>query len=164
MTKRITVLDVCKGVSEFGAFRNGPLFTNKDNLTNGGWLILKDFIPKNLLKKAITEGPQPIEPDIWEEVDIAKPTSFLSDKGDYLTFTFDGGNDKPKKKTRLTRTLLPKKDHYHIEQEEINFNKKYILFFQKWIPDFSIKAYDNEGPAYIYSGSKLAGVLMPYRI
>jgi len=142
MTKRITVLDVCKGVSEFGAFRNGPLFTNKDNLTNGAWLILKDFIPKNLLKKAITNVEGPPEPDIWEEASIAKLTSFLSDEGDYLTFTFDGG----------------------IEQEEINFNKKYILFFQKWIPNFSIKAYDNQGPAYIYSGSKLAGVLMPYRI
>ena len=41
---------------------------------------------------------------------------------------------------------------------------EFVLFFQKWIPDFSIKAYDNEGHAYIYSGSKLAGVLMPYKI
>jgi len=136
---RITVNNIYRGNR---SFNNGPLFTDRGNLTNGNWLILKDFIPKNLLKKALTKSG-PIEPHrLWKNINKAKPATFLAEEADCFIFTFDGG----------------------VEQEEIVFLKKYILFFRKWIPIFSIKASGSQEPACIYSDSELAGLLMPYRL
>ena len=142
--QKISVIEIDKGSSS--SFINGPLFTDKGSLTNGAWLIKEKFIPKNLLKRAIVGDyvPIPGEGDLWENVDKAKPAKLLIGQYDleHYTFTFDGG----------------------LEQKEIYFNKKYILFFQRHIEYFNLKAYDKESPAYIYSGILLAGILMPCRV
>ena len=141
---KISVIEIDKGSSS--SFINGPLFTDKGSLTNGHWLIKEKFIPKNLLKRAIVGDGVLIPPegDLWENADKAKPAKLLTDQDDseYYTFTFDGG----------------------LEQKAICFNKKYILFFQKHIKYFNLKAYDKGSPVYIYSGILLAGILMPWRI
>ena len=142
MKVRVTEIDKGNTSSLF----EGPLFTDKGNLTNGHWLLKREFIPKNLLKRArVGENvPVPLEPEsLWENVGsakIAKPLGGQPKTGNCI-FTFDGGE----------------------EQKEIHFNKKYILFFQKHIKYFKLKVYDSEYPAYIYSGIHLAGILMPCR-
>ena len=139
--QKVSVIEIDKGSSS--SFFNGPLFTDKGSLTNGDWLIKEKFIPKNLLKRAITGENIPIPPEdgLWENVDKASPAKLLlsQDDPEYYIFTFDGG----------------------LKQKEIYFNKKYILFFQKHIKHFNLKAYDKGSPAYIYSGILLAGILMP---
>lgn len=139
--KKINVTAIDKGAAN--AFINGPLFTEKGSLTNGHWLIKKEFIPKNLLKRAVA-GEKPPEGELWENIDKAKPAKLLTGAPDeeYYAFTFDGGD----------------------EQKEIRFNKRYIIFFQKHIEYFNLKAIDAKSPAYIYSGILLAGMLMPQRI
>lgn len=140
---KVRVTEIDKGNSR--SFQNGPLFTDKGGLTNGHWLIKKEFIPKNLLKRAITENepPIPAETSLWENVDKAVPSKLLLGQSneEYYIFTFDGGQ----------------------KQEEVYFTKKYIDFFEKYIDHFNLKVTGNSSPAFIYSGEVLAGLLMPYR-
>jgi len=143
--KTVSVTQICKGWND--KFFNGPLFTDKGNLTNDHWLIKKEFIPKNLLKRAIKKEDGIIaEHDyFYDNINKAAPTKKLPGRkksefinGYVITYTFDNG----------------------IEQEEVHFDENYILFFERWIKDFNLKVYSSENPAYIYSGDKLAGLLM----
>ena len=138
---KVSVIHIDKGASN--AFLNGPLFTDAENLTNGNWLIKKEFVPKNLLKRAITGDDIPVPPEngLWKNIDKAVPAKRLLGQRDfdYYTFTFEKW----------------------YEQKEIHFNKKYILFFQKHIRGFNLRVTDADSPAYIYSGILLAGILMP---
>ena len=123
------------------AFKNGPLYTNKDSLTNGHWLLKKNYIPKNLQKNIATYKSIPKEHlEFWDKKKIS--------------------NSKICKiKYEIDNTYVFKISF----NEEIIFNKMYILFFQKWIKYFNIRAFDKESISYIYSGNALIGLLMPIK-
>lgn len=124
------------------AFENGPLYTNKGSLTNGHWLIKNNYIPKALQKNIATYKDIPIEPpEFWDKKKISKSKicKIKYKKGNNYIFKFSSN-------------------------KEILFRKKYILFFQKHIKHFNIRAFNKERASYIYSGNRLIGLLMPVRV
>jgi len=143
------VTDIDK--TEKGKFSMGIRFTDKESVTNGHWLILKKHVPANILKRVKVNLIKQIEPEeLWRnlglnnEVTEVKTCEFydedLDSYSNYVEFNFKDSSKLP-----------------------VFFQEKYIRFFEYWIENFNLLAYDNKKPAFMYSGNTLIGLLMPFR-
>ncbi len=170
---KVRVTQILKGTD---VFKDGPLFTTKESVTNGHWLIKKDHIPKNILKhmkraesiERINKYPVPPENNIlWckprkdkmffplKKIE-KRETQESQDNKKYTFYQFDIQD------TQNTQDIQDIQNAQNAQ--EIVFSTRYINFFSKWIPDFSLKAFapfDPIKPAHIYSGNTLVGLLMP---
>jgi len=122
------------------------VITKEGYYTNGAWMLKSEYITK-LLKRRI------------QTMDGAQERNFESE------FLFEDHGHKEIEYDRseviggyIMVTMYKAKDF------EIGFNEEYIAWLQKNIPDFGLKAYDPKQAAFIMSGDKIAGAIMPVRL
>ena len=127
-------------------YDHNQVFITKDgHYTNGHWILKPEYMTK-LLKRRIQTMGGTKERNIDSE--------FLFEDHGHKEIKYDRSEDI----IELITAIYKAKDF------EIGFNERYIAWLQKSIPDFGLKAYDPNKPAFIMSGNKIAGVIAPVRL
>ncbi len=123
------------------------IITKEGDYTNGRWLIKKEFVPARLKEKIDADTDEKIKPpskDIYPEdpgslsqgiVGVSKPDAFV-----------------PIYVLRNTKGV------------EFGINKYYYDYLNKYISDFGLRFFAPDRPATIYSGKKVAGIIMPVNL
>lgn len=127
-------------------------FTELGSLAGGSFLIKNEFAPKTLIKrleavKSREDGPTAAhENELFASLKKAQPLEYQ--------FSIVKEDDGVQSRTAIfTNPSGP-----------IALNESYLAYFKKNIKDLKLKGTDYNKPVGLYSGDKLAGLLMPLRM
>ena len=127
-------------------YDHNQVFITKDgHYTNGHWLLKPEYVTKLLKRRMETIGGA-------QERNI--DSEFVFEDYGHKEIEYDRSED-------VIECLVA---IYKAKDLEIGFNEKYIAWLQKNIPDFGLKAYNTLEAAFIMSGDKIAGIIMPVRL
>ena len=113
---------------------NHVYITKDGHYSNGHWMLKPEYMPK------------------VQERDIN--SEFLFEDHGHKEIDYDRSEDIIELITAI----------YKAKDLEIGFDEKYIAWLQKNIPDFGLKAYDPNKPAFIMSGDEIVGVISSVRL
>jgi len=151
MIFKITTKPSVKSMVDFNyGYRGSEVFlTYSKNYTNHHWILKPEYVTKTLKKRFQTTGG-------------VNETTLLDD-----TKLFDGkGYTQAKYVHSLEPNgIIPQVAIFkNIAGIEIAYDEKYIAWLQKNIPDFGLKTRKDLELAFIMSGNKVAGLIMPVKM
>ena len=131
-----------------GDYDHNQVFITKEGYyTNGHWMLKPEYVTK-LLKRRIETMGGARERNFESE--------FLFEDHGHREIDYDRSED-------VIGLIIAMYKAKNLDLE-IGFNEKYIAWLQKNIPDFGLKAYDPNRPAFVMSGDKIAGVIAQVRL
>jgi hypothetical protein len=121
-----------------------PRLTENGAVTNGMWLLYTKYCPKPLLNRVNEEAIRPDDTDVYPKYG----------KSESIYDMWPGTvSHSPVYFAVMSDT-----------RETVAFDRGSINYLARWIKGLVIRPTGDATPAYILSGDKIAGIIMPIRI
>ncbi len=129
--------------------------TTSGAVTNGNWLLLKDYCPKPLVKRIAYDLQSPDDSDIYPDFDGSEKVARVTKKTIQV-------------KSRIRRVKKQLVPLYVVKTEvtamRVAFKRKYVNYLNRWLKEFDIRIVAPGKPAFIISEGFIVGLLMPFKL